>query len=107
MSTQIELVNKIVELQKSNPDAEIKICVSNDLADDCGWTVHKISRVSLDNWIEVNEGIFTDEDTAKDEIMDMLYDEIPKVHSAKEFNSLVDDYYNKHAITAICVYTSV
>lgn len=58
---QIELVNKIVQLSKENPDAEIKLCVSNDLAADFGWTAHKIKRVELSSWLVINEMCFNGE----------------------------------------------
>lgn len=105
--TQVEFVQKIMYLAAANPEAEIKVCVDNEFADDYGWTAHKITRVELSEWIPLDERIYTDEDLAKDEILDMLFD--AEKHgglSDSEFEAMVDKYYRQHVVDAICIHTS-
>ena len=101
--TQIQLVQRIVDLVAKNPNAEIKICVDGEIAAEFGWTAHKIIRVETSVWIEIRERIFTDESSAKDEIASMLSD--VGLNTA-EFAASVDEYFNQYAMNAICIYTS-
>jgi hypothetical protein len=102
MKEQIEFIKEILRLKEENPNAEIKICVDNEFAEDCGWTSHRIKRVELCSWIVIGEHIYTDEDLAKDDLMDELY--ISDL-STKDSNSLVDMHFSEGAVEAICVFT--
>ena len=101
---QIDFINKIVELKAANPDAEIKMCVSNEFADDYGWTAHEITRVELSPYIEIDERIYTDKDSAIEEIYDTVDD---GKMSAEELEMAADAFYKENVIIAICVYTDL
>lgn len=105
--TQREWIVKIVALALKNPEAKIKFCVDNELVADFGWTAHEIKRVAATMWIEAGERIYTDEDLAKDEIADMLYDDNRNRRlNQLDFDSLVDKYFRENSIKAICVFTA-
>lgn len=101
---QIEFVRKILLLAAKNPKAEIRICVDNEFAAEFGWTSHKIRKVELSVWIELNERIYTDECSAKDEIANLLWDDNEDLNDL-EFDRLVDDYFDNNSTDAICVFT--
>ncbi len=103
---QIDHINKIIYLKKAHPHALIKICVDTDSMAEWGWTEHHIDKVELLDWIEINERIYTDEDQAKDEISDMLYDADTEKLNDADFQQLVDNYYAERVVDAICVFTS-
>jgi hypothetical protein len=102
MKTQIEFVREIIELSEKHPSAQIKLCVDGDEVEEYGWTAHEIRRVELLRWVEVNEQIYTDEKSAKYEIQDMLFNS--DIHP-DELKKQVDDYFEEHAVDAICVFT--
>jgi hypothetical protein len=104
--TQIDHIKAILTLSQENPDAILRFCVDGDAICDYGWTAHTIDRVEFCCWIEVNERIYTEEDSAKDEIGEMIYDKNTKNLSDADYDLLIDEYYNNHKIDAICVFTS-
>lgn len=99
---QIDFINWIVELKAANPDAEIKMCVSNERDCDYIWTAHHITRVELSPYIALDECIYTDKDSAIEEIYDTVDD---GKMSDKELEMAADAYYKENVIIAICVYT--
>ena len=101
---QIEMIQKVIDLKKENPAAEIKVCVDNDLSEDHGWTSHKIQKVELSSWINVNDSIYTDEDLAKDAIEDMFFDDEKDL---EKLSFKTNSYFEKHAVGAICIFTVV
>lgn len=103
--TQLEMVKKIISLAVAHPEAKINFCVDDDFAAEFGWTKHKIKRVGLTTWIEVDERIYTDEDSAKDGIADMLYDGNNRELSQQDFDYLVDEYFRENSTESISVFT--
>ena len=102
--TQLELITEVAALALVNPLAKIKICVDNELADEFGWTAHEIRSVKLTIWIEIDERIYTDEDSARDAIGDMIYDN--RKISLNNLDVQIDKYLKDNSITAICIFTS-
>jgi hypothetical protein len=103
--TQEQLLQEILNLKKEHPDLEIKICVSDDdLSDEGGWSLHKISTVKIETWFEANERIYTDESYILDYLEEQVFDEYPDF-SCKRIRGLAEMRYLEQVKEVICVYT--
>lgn len=105
MRTQEQFLQEIMDLKKQRPDLEIKICVSNDdLSDEGGWSLHKISSVKVEVWFETDEQIYTDECSIFEYLKEQVFDEYPDF-SDKRIEGLAEMRYLEQVKQAICVYT--
>ncbi len=93
--TQLEYLEKAVQLKRENPGADIHICVaSEEMQLDFGWTAHEISRVELGYWYcPGTEQIYTD----VDEVIEKLSDEQEREVTEEEAYNLMSP--------AILIYT--
>ena len=68
--TNLDFLKKAVSLAEENPELLIHICVDGDEVLEFGWTSHIIHDVKVGYWIRIEGRIFTDLESAIDEIFD-------------------------------------
>jgi len=101
--TQIEYVNKIIEINKAYPNAEIHFMVASDeTEEDYSYTEHKIKDVVLTNWfVKENDESLYDIDMIIDYLE--LTGQIQDTMSESEITELVAS----KTVPAIIVYTGI
>lgn len=85
--TQLEWLEKAVTLKKEYPEMDIVVLAdSNELLDDCNWTLHQISFVDITYFYSKKELILIG-----DEIMDYFIEdfELSEEQAEEKFNKEV------------------
>ena len=70
MKTQLEWLEYAVAMAKAYPLFDIHVCVDGDLVNEYGWTQHKISHVTISDWITIGDTIYDDLENAIGELLD-------------------------------------
>lgn len=100
-----EMLQKIFELQNSNPDAEIVFFVNNDtICDDFNSTVQEIESVKFDDlYVDGSGTHYCGEEDIRDTLSDAICCEVESWEIKNMIESMVDGRYKSVVKKAILV----
>lgn len=103
----LEYFEKIVELIKENPNAEVRVVVDTDnLNEDYNWCLLNVcGEPKIENLVQINERIY-DEDQYEDAIEQLMYNQEDKSLSDENSESLAITEYEKLMKPTIVIRTT-
>lgn len=98
---QLETIERILQLKKENPNAEIKICPRNCDSDNGDYKFQSISAIELEFYYSHGDSVYIGED----DILEYFFNELDYKLSDDEAEEIGKQRFQEFAKLAILIYT--